>query len=92
MGSKSIEEEFRVRVIPRIWKDPLFRKRLISHTKIALEEMGIEAPDDLELGVGAFQLPPSPVESPKITDYEYAQIAIANVYTTLHDLNCNGPE
>lgn len=92
MGIKSIEEEFRVRVIPRVWKDPFFRKRLLNQTKMALAEMGIEAPEDLKVGQGAFTLPCSPVECQQISDFEYAKIAISNVHTTLHDLLCNGPD
>lgn len=89
MDIKTLEEEFRVKVIPRVWKDPSFRKRLITQTQLALEEMGIEAPAELKLGQGAFTLPPSPLACPELTDYEYAKIAISNVVTTLHDLMCN---
>ncbi len=78
------------KIIAKAWKDPAFKKKLLSDPKTAFAEMGIKIPEKVNVKVledttmaYTFVLPASPTDAPKMNEKELLEIA-AGCYCDTH--------
>ncbi len=91
-------EDLRGKIIAKAWKDPAFRKKLISKPKETLREMGYTSiADNMEVRIQeddarhfTFVLPPIPTQIKELNDEQLLKIAAAgqaqHAFTTGLDL------
>ncbi len=51
MQQKKTRQEIEREINVRVWKDPEFKKNLLSHPQVALEELGIKVPKQVQVHV-----------------------------------------
>lgn len=83
MDNKSKKfKENQAKVIARAWKDPAFKKKLLSNPQAAFSEMGCDLPKNCQVRViedtsttFTFVLPPSPTNAHGLTNDDLEQLA-----------------
>jgi hypothetical protein len=87
MTSKSNRAETEAKINARAWKDPAFKKKLLSKPSEALQELGMKnVPAELKIriveeekGTWCIVLHTPPENVTKLSENELAKIAAANV-------------
>jgi len=77
-------EEAQQNAIVRAWKDPEYKKRLLTHPREAFREIGFPVPEQVHIHVyegrentWSFVLPPSPHGSKTLSEAELRKLAAA---------------
>ena len=72
-----MQDNVRSQVLAKAWKDPTFKKKLLSDPKSALQECGYEIPEHMTVkvieesaGSYTFVLPPSPSNAKELSTAE----------------------
>jgi hypothetical protein len=74
-------------IILNCWRDPAYRVRLEREPRVALEEVGITIPDDIECSFvfdtaeKAYFVIPAPPTAKGLTDQEFAEFLGIQVHT-----------
>ena len=81
-------EALQTKVIARAWKDPAFKKKLLSNPKATLQEMGYPIPDNITVRIQedhgntfTFVLPAAPNASLHLSESELERLAAAGTAT-----------
>lgn len=79
--SKNLQE-IRSKIIAKAWKDPVFKKKLLSNPTSALKEMGVDLPPNATVKVVedssqtfTFVLPASPANITMLSDENLENVA-----------------
>ncbi len=77
--------QFGEKIIARAWKDPAFKKKLLTNSREALKEMGVNVPSNVNVKViedsantYTFVLPASPANAKNLSEAELENIAGAD--------------
>lgn len=80
----------REKIIAKAWKDPAFKKRLLSNPKAVIDEMGGDLPDNVKVKVVedaadtfTFVLPPSPTKGRELNEKDLEKVAGAGSWGCL---------
>ncbi len=75
----------REKIIAKAWKDPTFKKKLLTNSREALKEMGVNLPPNVNVKVVedtnnsyTFVLPASPANAKNLSDAELETVAGAS--------------
>ncbi len=78
----SKNEDIRAKIIAKAWKDPAFRKKLITKPKETLKEMGYDVPANVEVRIQeddtrhyTFVLPIAPKNITELDEAELKNVA-----------------
>lgn len=96
MANRS-KKDIEAKIIAKAWKDPVYKKKLLSHPKEALNEMGDKIPDRVKVRVVedskdsfTFVLPASPANIQKLSPGQLEQLAAGvKAATNSGDPQCN---
>lgn len=93
--SKNNIREIEAKVIAKAWKDPAFKKKLLSNPKAALTEMGVALPEGVNVrciedtkNSMTFVLPTTPSDSAHLSETELSKIAGGNVNMSVKGTHC----
>lgn len=92
--AKPNNKEIAAKVIAKAWKDPAFKKKLLSNPKEALKEMGysfdtnmnIRCIEDTKHSI-TLVLPLSPADASRLSEKELSSIAAAGTQTIITVVN-----
>jgi hypothetical protein len=95
-------KELIAKIITRAWKDPEFKKQLLTKPKVALREMHFPFPENVKLriveegeeeryanddkNILTILLPKQPIDSHKLSDQELSSLAGAGAQTVIFQL------
>jgi hypothetical protein len=79
-------KDLEAKIIAKAWKDPAFKKKLLTNPKATLNEMGYTVSEKTTVEVRedsptrlTFVIPPSPVDLQKLSENELEKVAAACV-------------